>query len=60
MFDLKLIRERPDAFDRGLERRGLQPVAALVLDLDSRRREVQTRLQELQTKLNLEGHGGEA
>lgn len=52
MFDLKWIRERPDAFDRGLKRRGLLPVAALVLDLDSRRREVQTRLQELRTKRN--------
>jgi len=52
MFDLKWIRERPDEFDRGLARRGLQPMAADVLDLDSRHRKVQTRLQELQTQRN--------
>ncbi len=52
MFDLKWIRESPDEFDRGLTRRGLQPAAARVLDLDARRRKVQTRLQELQTKRN--------
>jgi len=52
MFDLKWIRERPEEFDRGLTRRGLPPAAAQVLDLDARRRKVQTRLQELQTKRN--------
>ncbi len=52
MFDLKWIRECPDEFDRGLARRGLPPTAAPALDLDSRRRKVQTRLQELQTKRN--------
>jgi len=52
MFDLKWIRECPDEFDRGLTRRGLQPAAVAVLDLDSRRRKFQTRLQELQTKRN--------
>jgi seryl-tRNA synthetase len=52
MFDVKWIRESPDEFDRGLTRRGLSPMAAQVLDLDARRRKVQTRLQELQTKRN--------
>ncbi|MHA1599243.1 MAG: serine--tRNA ligase, partial [Alphaproteobacteria bacterium] len=33
-------------------RRGLQPAASQVLDLDTRRRKVQTWLQELQTKRN--------
>ena len=52
MFDVKFIRERPDEFDRGLTRRGLTPMAAQVLDLDARRRKVQTHLQDLQTKRN--------
>ncbi len=52
MFDLKWIRDRPDEFDRGLTRRGLPPMAAQVLALDARRRQVQTRLQDLQTKRN--------
>jgi seryl-tRNA synthetase len=52
MFDVKWIRERPDEFDRGLTRRGLTPMADQVLDLDARRRKVQTHLQDLQTKRN--------
>jgi seryl-tRNA synthetase len=39
MHDLRAIREDPKAFDAGLARRGLEPVAALVLELDEQRRE---------------------
>tara|TARA_R110002110_G_scaffold260260_1_gene475957 strand:- start:142814 stop:144100 length:1287 start_codon:yes stop_codon:yes gene_type:complete len=52
MFDLKWIREHPDAFDRSLVRRGDQPLSEQVLDLDARRRDAQTRLQEMQERRN--------
>ncbi|MCH8924706.1 MAG: serine--tRNA ligase [Proteobacteria bacterium] len=52
MFDLRWIRESPEAFDTGLTRRGLEPASARVLDLDARRRQAQTELQELQTARN--------
>ena len=34
MFDIKWIRENPEAFDRGLVRRGLSPRAAGIVKLD--------------------------
>ena len=52
MFDLKWIRESPEAFDRALQRRGLAPASAEVLDLDRRHREALTGLQEVQTRRN--------
>ncbi len=45
MFDLKWIRENPDAFDAALAKRGLEPQAAAILKLDEQRR---THVQELQ------------
>ncbi|MEM8597918.1 MAG: serine--tRNA ligase [Pseudomonadota bacterium] len=38
MHDIRLIRENPDAFDQALARRGAEPVAASILEIDSRRR----------------------
>lgn len=52
MFDLRWIREHPDAFDRSLERRGDEPLSPQVLNLDARRRDAQTRLQEMQEQRN--------
>jgi seryl-tRNA synthetase len=52
MFDLKWIRENPDAFDRSLVRRGDQPLSEQVLNLDAQRRDAQTRLQEMQERRN--------
>ena len=52
MFDLKWIRENPDALDRSLERRGAETASAAILKLDSERRSVQTRLQEMQNRRN--------
>jgi seryl-tRNA synthetase len=52
MFDIKAIREAPEAFDAGLARRGLAPVAAGLIAVDKRRREAQTAAQELQTRRN--------
>ncbi len=52
MHDLRAIRENPEAFDRGLARRGLDSMSATVLDLDSRRRAAQTQAQEMLARRN--------
>ena len=52
MFDIKWIRDNPGAFDEGLQRRGLEPGAASLVELDARRRAAQTRAQEIQTRRN--------
>jgi seryl-tRNA synthetase len=52
MHDIRLIREMPAAFDRGLARRGLPPAAAGIVALDESRRALQTDLQVLQTRRN--------
>jgi seryl-tRNA synthetase len=45
MHDIKAIRDNPDAFDKGLARRGLAPQAAELLKLD---RELREHIQNLQ------------
>ena len=52
MFDIKWIRENPDAFDAGLARRGLPGAAEGLLLLDKKRRAAETRAQEIQTERN--------
>lgn len=52
MHDLRFIRENPQGFDAGLARRGLEPSAEDLLKLDEQRREVTTRLQEMQSRRN--------
>ncbi|BAI72085.1 seryl-tRNA synthetase [Azospirillum sp. B510] len=52
MHDLRAIRENPEAFDRGLGRRGLAPMSSSLLDLDGRRRAAQTQMQEMQARRN--------
>lgn len=52
MHDLKAIRETPEAFDANWARRGLPPRTPEILRLDSERRAVQTRLQEVQQRRN--------
>jgi seryl-tRNA synthetase len=52
MLDIKWIRENPDAFDRGLARRGLKTQAAEILALDRSRRDQLQKLQEAQTRRN--------
>jgi seryl-tRNA synthetase len=52
MFDLKWIRDHPDAFDRGLGRRGLAARAAEFLALDGKWRAAETTAQELQARRN--------
>ncbi len=46
MHDIRAIRENPDAFDRGLIRRGLEPLASQILALDAERR---TRIAQAET-----------
>ncbi len=52
MFDIRWIRDNPEAFDNGLARRGIGARSAEVLALDGKRRETLTALQELQTRRN--------
>ena len=53
MFDIKWIRENPDAFDGALQRRpGQAPMAEALIALDAKRRAAQTRAQEIQTERN--------
>lgn len=52
MYDIKWIRENPDVFDRGLQRRGLPPVSEKLLDMDKKYRQFQTSYQELQARRN--------
>ena len=52
MHDLRSIRENPEQFDAALARRGVEPCAAAVLELDAKRREAATRMQEAQSRRN--------
>jgi seryl-tRNA synthetase len=52
MHDIKIIRDDPEAFDRGLAKRGLAPQAARLIEIDERRRAIITSLQEMQAKRN--------
>ncbi len=52
MHDIRFIRENPQAFDAGLARRGLEPLAATLLKLDGERRALATELQQGLAKRN--------
>jgi len=52
MFDLNFIRENASEFDAGLARRGADAMSAAVLELDAKRRDVQTRMQDAQAERN--------
>ena len=52
MFDIRWIRENPEAFDRGLQRRGNEPLSGQVLALDEKLRAAQTELQKLNEARN--------
>ncbi len=52
MFDIKWIRDNPDAFDAGLKKRGLEPLAKTLLEIDEARRLHLTKLQEAQARRN--------
>jgi seryl-tRNA synthetase len=52
MHDIKFIREHPDEFDRGLKRRGLQPMASELLRRDQARRAAIGKSEEAQARRN--------
>jgi seryl-tRNA synthetase len=52
MYDIKWIRENPEAFDRGLKRRGLAPLSKKLLALDETRRALITKLEQAQARRN--------
>lgn len=52
MFDIKLIRDDPQAFDAALAKRGAEPQAETLIALDAKRRDVIARTQEAQTRRN--------
>ena len=52
MHDIKGIRENPQAFDRGLARRGLSPLSASLISLDDLRRSLVTSHQQAQENRN--------
>ncbi|MBT3989917.1 MAG: serine--tRNA ligase [Rhodospirillaceae bacterium] len=52
MFDIRAIREDAAAFDAGIARRKLDPIAEQLIEIDKRRRDAQTVAQELQTRRN--------
>ncbi|MEE4351058.1 MAG: serine--tRNA ligase [Pacificimonas sp.] len=52
MHDIRLIRDDPSAFDRGLKRRGVAPAAPGIVATDAQLREVQTEMQAGQARRN--------
>jgi len=52
MYDIKWIRENSDAFDRGLKRRGLEPLSGKLIKLDETRRALITKLEQAQARRN--------
>ena len=52
MHDIRFIRENPDAFDRGLTRRGLPGEAQRLIALDEKRREKILALETAQARRN--------
>ena len=52
MHDIRAIRDNPEAFDKGLERRGLAPRAQSLIALDEKRRAAILALQTAQERRN--------
>ncbi len=52
MHDIKAIRDNPAAFDTGLARRGLPPMASELLKIDAERRDHVQKLQDAQARRN--------
>lgn len=53
MHDLKAIRQNPEAFDTNWARRGIEPQTPKILELDEKRRAIQTALQDVQNDRNV-------
>jgi seryl-tRNA synthetase len=52
MYDIKWIREHPEAFDRGLTRRALEPLSGRLMALDEKRRAAITENERAQARRN--------
>lgn len=52
MFDIKAIRDNPEAFDAAMKRRGIAAQSPAILELDEKRRAIQTELQTIQQERN--------
>jgi seryl-tRNA synthetase len=52
MYDIKWIRENPEAFDKGLKRRGLAPLSQHLISIDERRRAIIRVLEGFQARRN--------
>ena len=52
MHDIRTIRQDAKAFDDALSRRGIDPQSAIILEIDTKRRQLITSLQELQQRRN--------
>ena len=52
MYDIKWIREHPEAFDKGLTRRGLEKLSAKLIALDEKRRAAITTFEQAQARRN--------
>jgi seryl-tRNA synthetase len=52
MYDIKWIREHPEAFDRSLKRRGLEPLSKKLVSLDEKRRSAITKFEQAQARRN--------
>src|SRR3546814_4203139 len=50
MNDIRLIRDDPAAFDAGLARRGIEPIAQKIVDIDKVRRALITDIENLRSK----------
>ncbi|QDH13853.1 serine--tRNA ligase [Formicincola oecophyllae] len=50
MHDIKALRAAPEAFDAALKRRGMEPVATLLVERDAQRRQALAELQEAQAR----------
>lgn len=52
MHDLKLIRENPDEFDAAMAKRGSEPIATEIVELDEKNRSLLTEIQTGQARRN--------
>ncbi len=52
MHDIKYIRENPEAFDAALARRGAAAMSVAILDIDTKKRALQTEMQISQARRN--------
>ena len=53
MHDLETIRNDPETFDKQMQHRGIEPIARKILELDQKKRQVVTEIQELRKQKNL-------